>query len=775
MKTSLKNPSIMLTWFISYCLMLLVPILIGTIIYVKAEDIVEKEIINVNTARLKQSQQAVDNGIDDVKRFVYQVMLDKKLQRLSRLTPPIKNTDYYSVYEVLSNLSNYKSVTAMISSYYIYLKNSDKVLSGSGLADKEVFYNRSLTSSTYNLGLSYDDWVRLVKGEHKTQYMQVDTRLKNEEKPSPAVIYTQPLYSDGMAEPDATLIVKLDNKRFQQSIPDFTSLDDGWTLLLNDDGNILFSTIPSGIGLDIQYEELSKSTDIIYPVINGTKYAVSYITSNTTAWKYILIVPASIFKQKVKYISDLTLFCLLLCLVFGAFAAFIFTKMNYNPVNEIMRVLKKKFGDNLVKDKNEYRFIQMAMNSTLSENERINLILKQQNVALQSSFLQQLLKGKQTDLVVIDSALTNYDIHFDSDRFAVMLMYIKDFDALFLNDEKIGAMEKIKLVQFIIANVVEELVRQNNGGYVFEVDDMMACLINLRQTADTDAKQDMVRIAKEAKEFLGSKFAINLMFSFSAIHHALWGIPEAYHESLSVMEYKKTMDNESLLSYDELNITNGYFDYTIETEYKLINYIKAGEFKHAEELLNDIFEINFSKTTLSNDLIKCLMFDLVNTMLKTLPEINCASDGAFLRELDIANRLLKCEKIYDMKRQMVDIFRMICDYIQQNKAKKDTFINNVINYVNENYNDANISVSVIAGKFKLTPSYLTRLFKEQTGSCLLDYMAKVRIDKAKQLLKEGRLDIKDVAGEVGYFNIGSFIRTFKKLEGVTPGAYKDMA
>lgn len=774
MKISLKSPSILLTWFVSYCLILLVPILIGTVIYVKSEEIVEKEIINVNTARLKQSQQAIDNGIDDVNRFVYQVVLDKKLQQLSQFKNPLNDSDYYKVYEVLENLSNYKSVTAMIGSYYIYLKNSDRVLNSSGLTAKESFYGWSLSSSQYNNGMSYENWLKLIKGEYKKKYIQVDIKMAGESTSVPTVIYSYPLYSEGLTEPEATLIIKLNNERFQQCIPDFASLNDGWTLILDKDNSVLHSSVPYGTVLNLKYEELSKDTDLTYPTINGVKYAVSYITSQSTNWKYVLVVPASIFKQKVEYIKNLTIFCLLLCIILGVLVAFFLSKRNYNPVNEIIHLLEKKFGTFPIKGNNEYRFIHMAMDNAINENERINIRLKQQNIVLQSNFLQQLLKGKQTDRSIIESTLSYHDIRFESDCFAVMLIYIKEFSGLFENDRKMEAVEKIKLVQFIITNVVEELVRQNNNGYVFELDEMMACLINFKESGDGDNKRKMICIAKEAVDFIRSTFKIDFMVSLSEIHNTIFGIPEAYHESLSVMEYKKTMDNDNILSYDELNTSKGYFDYTIETEYKLINHIKAGEFEHAENILNVIFETNFSEITLSNDLVKCLMFDLVNTMLKTLPEINCANDGAFLHELNIINRLMKCERVQDMKHQIVDILREICNYIQQSKSKKDVFIDRVIDYVDDNYYDINISVAVIAEKFQLTPSYLSKLFKEQTGLGLLDYMAKARIDKAKQLLKEGQMDIKDIAKAVGYFNIGSFIRTFKKLEGVTPGSYKEI-
>lgn len=92
-------------------------------------------------------------------------------------------------------------------------------------------------------------------------------------------------------------------------------------------------------------------------------------------------------------------------------------------------------------------------------------------------------------------------------------------------------------------------------------------------------------------------------------------------------------------------------------------------------------------------------------------------------------------------------------------------------YVNENYRDVNLSITTIAQHFEVNPVYLSRVFLEHTGEGLLDYMNKLRIAKAKQLLNQMN-NLDEVALAVGYSNTRTFSRAFKKIEGVTPGKYK---
>ncbi|MNI14765.1 HTH-type transcriptional regulator YesS [compost metagenome] len=79
---------------------------------------------------------------------------------------------------------------------------------------------------------------------------------------------------------------------------------------------------------------------------------------------------------------------------------------------------------------------------------------------------------------------------------------------------------------------------------------------------------------------------------------------------------------------------------------------------------------------------------------------------------------------------------------------------------------------MLSERFKLTPNYLSRLFKEEFGEKFIDYLAGLRIEQAKYLLVTTSEAIQEIAGRVGYTHTFSFIRVFKKLVGRTPGDYR---
>jgi two-component system response regulator YesN len=83
-----------------------------------------------------------------------------------------------------------------------------------------------------------------------------------------------------------------------------------------------------------------------------------------------------------------------------------------------------------------------------------------------------------------------------------------------------------------------------------------------------------------------------------------------------------------------------------------------------------------------------------------------------------------------------------------------------------------LTIQQIAGDIYVSPSYLQTLFKKETGQTINDYLTHVRMEKAKQLLKEPGVKIYEVAAQVGYLDTNYFSRTFKKIVGVGPQEFR---
>jgi YesN/AraC family two-component response regulator len=137
--------------------------------------------------------------------------------------------------------------------------------------------------------------------------------------------------------------------------------------------------------------------------------------------------------------------------------------------------------------------------------------------------------------------------------------------------------------------------------------------------------------------------------------------------------------------------------------------------------------------------------------------------------------LTGCETIIDMKEQLLDVLKHTCQSIQESRKDEHTQLSRqVIEYVRLHYSSDNLNITMIGEAFRLTPSYLSKLFKAQTGEALLDTINRTRLEEAKKLLMQQNISIAEIAKSVGYSDINTFNRIFKKFEGITPGKYKGM-
>ena len=99
-------------------------------------------------------------------------------------------------------------------------------------------------------------------------------------------------------------------------------------------------------------------------------------------------------------------------------------------------------------------------------------------------------------------------------------------------------------------------------------------------------------------------------------------------------------------------------------------------------------------------------------------------------------------------------------------------LDNVVDYI-QTYLEQNIGLAELAQLSNLSPFYFSRLFKESTGLTPYQYIASLRMERAKQLLKERGLAIAEIAFQCGFASQSSFSTAFRKATGVTPKTYRD--
>ncbi|WP_281890675.1 helix-turn-helix domain-containing protein [Paenibacillus sp. YYML68] len=777
-----RKQSVILTWFFSYLIVLLLPIVVSLFVYQQFSKSLTHETQKAYSSLLMQLQEVVDNQLESMKRLSYQITWDHNVQNmLSYNHQDVAQKSFsYDSFLVAQQLARYKSSYFEIDQFYIYLTAPQMVIFPGVVNESRMAYQ----FEHQNEAFSYEEWTSLMN-QGPLQGFTAVQRSNGEA----AIAYLQSFLGSKAGRSIGMSVVMIDQSRFVQAIRKVQLLNEGNVFIVNNHHEILLSSdSTSNTFLDnLKLEQLSADSGYVSLEVEGQSYEVFYTKSALTKSTYITMVPSRLLWEKAEKVRNLTYASFVISLVVGIILALLLLRRNYGPIRRLLqKVTENAVHPSSQRVGNEFAFIEQSLNQTYRTMDDMLVHMKQSRHVLRSHAVTRLLKGKPDSKVQVEDAMTTYDISFRSDDFAVMLFLIEETEEFYNKIDWMQPYEQQQMLQFIVSNVVEELVRQKHTGYVVESEDMLACLVNFSQSSEDRRMEELMRIAQEAQTFLHRSYQIHMTISISSIHRSLSGIHQAYLNALDAMDYKLVMGRREIITYDQIRSEphmeqHKTYHYPLSVEQKLINAVKTGNSELAVSTLNDIIDQNCSNPLLSLPLVKCLMFDLASTLVKTINEMDDEEQSS-LSATSTIEQMMNSATIQEMKEQLIDTVNTICratfsrreGQIADNRQRAvQGLVMEVVTYIERNYSNINLNVSMIGEVVEMSPTYVSKLFKQRTGEGILEYINKYRIQQAKRLIEEQQLGIKEVGMQVGYSEATTFIRAFKKYEGVTPGKYRD--
>ena len=172
------------------------------------------------------------------------------------------------------------------------------------------------------------------------------------------------------------------------------------------------------------------------------------------------------------------------------------------------------------------------------------------------------------------------------------------------------------------------------------------------------------------------------------------------------------------------------------------------------------------QSNFSHIYIKFVFSNLLKDFYDNIPG---ADEAEFGREID---RLYKSEDFSCI----MDIVNNYIDLLEKSFGKEPATshreIETVKNYIHSHYGEE-IGAQQLADMVYLAPSYLSSLFKKETGQNLSKYIKQYRMEKAKELLTGTNMKIVNISEQVGYPNVSYFVQSFREYFGVSPQKFRD--
>ncbi|MEN6634566.1 MAG: helix-turn-helix domain-containing protein [Clostridiaceae bacterium] len=245
---------------------------------------------------------------------------------------------------------------------------------------------------------------------------------------------------------------------------------------------------------------------------------------------------------------------------------------------------------------------------------------------------------------------------------------------------------------------------------------------------------------------------------------------ESYAQAVKAVKHCKGIVSH----FNDLPIVSDYeTGYPIDREKHLEEMILRGDSQGAGADAEVFFQWMVERYPDHDMAIRLKVLELV-----LRAEFNAFHEGGgvkyhFLDRDDYLQTVLAFEHYEELKGWFL---RKIADSARNVSTKADEKANRVIAkaraFIDRNFN-RDLTLEEVSREVHVSPYYFSKLFKEQTGDNFINYLTQRRVETAKQLLSDGRLNIKTICNEIGYNDPNYFSRLFKRFEGVTPSEYRE--
>jgi AraC-like DNA-binding protein len=435
-----------------------------------------------------------------------------------------------------------------------------------------------------------------------------------------------------------------------------------------------------------------------------------------------------------------------------------FAMRAYLPIyhlNRILRNVPAQPGEG--RAENELVHIRSVFQRILRENQRITGLMQDNIRYMQERFLAILLNGDVGSGIYenLEDLLSALQLNLPGPHYTVFCLYLAEGVPYHIKDE------------------ISKLIRQSlvwHPGAAYPV--------NIASYASIPIVVSLgPRISGEEKgreEFAGALHGLLALHSIEGtvfgggVYGDLRNIDKACIEALAVQDRYGSIPGKTLL-FSPLS-DGGKLNHEEEFQAALsllVQGIKKGNEESALKSMEAIFTL-IKAAPYTAAMRRYKIFRLLGDMADIFCQIGFWDKSSVDENLEVLFSSAA------LKEKIAALVSGCCEFVKSGGKTRcpDTRLGTVREYLDANFSDPALSLDQVADIFGMSPFHLSRDFKKTFKVNFVDYISFLRINKAKHLLADTNIKIKDIVGELGYHDVPNFIRKFRLIEGITPGQYR---
>lgn len=627
----------------------------------------------------------------------------------------------------------YPEALLPIEEVYCYLPNTDYILSPNYFISAERYYSWMKRYANPE----YTNWLKALSEESNYyQFLPMDNVAPNFSKN----YYMYMVNMDDLYYMDANAVVcfVLEKEELASLFTTLSSdnFDTDFIVAVNGD-NVPFMSLLSNPDFSVdKIMNLHYTNNFSH---NHGSLTIGKYTSQLTGYTYYYSFPAfssasSTITKHVLYIT-----CFVIAFLLGISLIIRFSRRNVAPIIELGQEL----------------------NEAVEAQNHLQEVVDSQRPIICNSYVRQLLTG----LIASEeeaSYIKEY-LNLVGEPLYYNCLYIVAYNNAGDSSENAQQIRSSDDFNHVITNALQNYL--GSPLYYFNPADrtyalLLACTKEDEANLIIKTNETIVQL----HNYLLDTYGIWLFAGIGRNTDSLTNVWESYQQAVESISY--TSKNYFFFPYEFIKKDSNAFYYPPELSTKLIHFITTGNTSQVLELFNLIHQENIEERSLPINLLKFLLSDIRNTLLKArfaLPSGISAEVTAQLDEQFNEHATFKlCE----------DIALTLCKLFAV-ESEDTNLVTAIEKYIEKNFMDPSMGLNKISDEFQISESYFSHMFKEKTGVNFSTYLENIRMSEAARMIKETDISLNELYISVGYNNANTFRRAFKKIYGVTPSSMRE--
>ncbi|WP_166239032.1 helix-turn-helix domain-containing protein [Paenibacillus turpanensis] len=741
----------------------------GFIIYWLATDHMQSELQQLHQ---KQIQQRAEN-VDD--QLAYLELMFSHWSFDTQFDAQLRELDFVYDYEKIHNL--YRTLLVMEGSHPLIEKvefylNAQKPY----LFTKDIYYTiEDSQKAAYEKLLmypQYEYWTHLHgTGENAVGELGADAPL--------TLINKVPGGSSGAF---GYIAATVDKARLGKLLKTLTPYNEGTTFLMSKSNGWMVTGNNAEPGsleqaLKQQYEQKQGKTDSFVLEHEGTTYSVSFgqFSRLGTTWVYVSAAPLTAITAPVLIVSKLILWISACGFLIALTLSFLASRRLYSPIARVVGLLSKEHGP--ANHRDEFELIEEQWLQVMKERQTLRNRVEEQLPFMREGFLLQLVQGylfSHTEKELRER-LRHYGWEPDGKQYTAVFAELNGFANL---EGRFDAGDE-DLVTFAAANIIAELSEERLPQVqLLNFHDLtIGLLIATPEGKSSKAfRAELQQLCGDWVHAVGRVLRMRMTITIGKHTSQVKQIPFLFEEARRALNYGDLGGESQIIDLEQL-VTDGAeqdLSYPFAREKEIIHAVRAGSEEEALELI-ELFIRELAGCSPSKVVVQQGMLQLLGSLQHAMLEAGINPVQLF----EGANRYEELAAVSEPE-ELLKWFRIkiVGPFVRELISKQNHHLKQMVEktlmLISEKFISPDLSLESCADQFGTSPYTLSRAFKQMTGVNFIDYVTNLRIERAKELLRETDKKINEIAESVSYQHT-YFNRIFKKYEGVTPSQYREMS